>query len=130
MAWWREAVVYELYVRPFRDADGDGVGDLPGVFEKLGYLTELGVDAVWLTPIHPSPDADVGYDVADHKAVDPRLGTMEDLDRLLRAAHGREMRVLLALVVTTPPSSTRGPAPVDAVTLAGPDAAVPELATG
>jgi alpha-glucosidase len=86
-------------VRSFRDSDGDGVADLPGVLERLDYLAELGVDAVWLTPIHPSPDADVGYDVADYVAVDPRLGTLADIDRLLRAAHARGMRVLLDLVV-------------------------------
>ena len=99
MAWWQEAVVYEVYVRSFRDTDGDGVGDLPGVLEKLGYLAELGVDAIWLTPIHPSPDADVGYDVADYMAVDPRLGSLEDVDRLLWAAHTHGVRVLLDLVV-------------------------------
>lgn len=99
MAWWQQAVVYEVYVRSFRDADGDGVGDLPGVLERLEYLAELGVDAIWLTPIHPSPDADVGYDVADHWAVDPRLGTVDDVDGLLGAAHARGMRVLLDLVV-------------------------------
>jgi alpha-glucosidase len=99
MARWRDAVIYEVYVRSFRDADADGVGDLPGVLEKLGYLAELGVDAVWLTPIHPSPDADVGYDVVDYMAVDPRLGTLEDVGLLLRAAHARRMRVLLDLVV-------------------------------
>ena len=99
MEWWQEAVIYEVYVRSFRDADGDGVGDLPGVLEKLDYLADLGVDALWLTPIHPSPDADVGYDVADHLAVDPRLGTVDDVDRLVGAAHARGIGVLLDLVV-------------------------------
>jgi alpha-glucosidase len=97
--WWQTAVIYEVYVRSFHDSDGDGVGDLPGVLERLDYLAELGVDALWLTPIHPSPDADVGYDVADYVAVDQRLGTLADVDRLLRAAHARRMRVLLDLVV-------------------------------
>ena len=97
--WWQETVIYEVYVRSFHDSDGDGVGDLAGVLERLDYLAELGVDAVWLTPIHPSPDADVGYDVADCMAVDQGLGTHADVDRLLRTAHARGMRVLLDLVL-------------------------------
>ena len=96
---WRETVLYEIYVRSFRDANGDGVGDLPGVLERLDYVAWLGADAIWLTPIHPSPDADLGYDVADYTAVEPRLGTLEDLDRLLEAAHDRGLRVLLDLVL-------------------------------
>jgi len=96
---WSNAVLYEIYVRSFRDTDADGIGDLPGVLEKLGYVAELGVDAVWLTPIHPSPDADLGYDVADYTAVDPRLGTLDDVDRLIAATHDRGMRLLLDLVV-------------------------------
>src|SRR3954471_11279507 len=96
---WREAVLYEIYVRSFRDTNGDGVGDLPGVLERLDYVARLGADAIWLTPIHPSPDADLGYDVADYTAVDPRLGTLEDVDRLLAAAHDRGLRVLLDLVL-------------------------------
>jgi alpha-glucosidase len=95
---WRELVLYEIYVRSFRDSDGDGIGDLPGLIQKLPYLSDLGVDALWLTPIHPSPDADLGYDVADYRSVDPRLGTLADLDRLLAAAHERGLRVLLDLV--------------------------------
>jgi alpha-glucosidase len=94
-----EAVLYEIYVRSFRDTDGDGVGDLAGILQTLGYVADLGADALWLTPIHPSPDADLGYDVADYTAVDPRLGTLDDLDRLVAAAHGRGLRVLLDLVV-------------------------------
>jgi alpha-glucosidase len=97
--WEEEGVLYEIYLRSFRDTDGDGIGDLPGVVEKLGYLADLGVDALWLTPIHPSPDADLGYDVADYTAVDPRLGTLDGVDRLLAAAHARGLRVLLDLVV-------------------------------
>lgn len=96
--WWREAVVYQVYVRSFQDSDGDGVGDLGGVIERLDYVAALGVDAIWLSPIYPSPLADLGYDVADHTAVDPRLGTLEDFDRLVAGAHARGLRVLLDLV--------------------------------
>ncbi len=93
--WWRDAVVYQVYPRSFADADGDGVGDLPGLRARLAYLDELGVDAIWLSPIYPSPMRDFGYDVTDHCAVDPVFGTLEDVDRLLGEAHARGLRVLL-----------------------------------
>ena len=110
--WWQETVIYEVYVRSFHDSDGDGVGDLAGVLERLDYLAELGVDAVWLTPIHPSPDADVGYDVADCMAVDQGLGTHADVDRFLRTAHARGMRVPCSTwCSTTPPTRIRGSRP-------------------
>jgi alpha-glucosidase len=98
-SWWRDAAGYEIYVPSFADSDGDGWGDLPGIVERLPYLDALGVNLLWLTPIHPSPFADHGYDVADHLGVDPRFGTLEDVDRLVEAAGRREMRVLLDLVV-------------------------------
>jgi alpha-glucosidase len=98
--WWREAVVYQIYPRSFQDGDGDGVGDLPGVISRLDYVRDLGVDAIWLSPIYPSPLADLGYDVTDHTAVDPRLGTMADFDRLLAEAHRRGLRVLIDLVAS------------------------------
>jgi alpha-glucosidase len=96
--WWRDAVVYQIYPRSFQDSDGDGVGDLAGIERRLDHLTWLGVDALWLSPIYPSPLADFGYDVADHTAVDPVFGTLEDFDRLLAAAHDRGLRFLLDLV--------------------------------
>jgi alpha-glucosidase len=96
--WWRDAVFYEVYVRSFTDSDGDGLGDLPGIRPRLGYLRDLGVDAIWLTPFYPSPDADHGYDVADHTAVDPRLGTLDDFDALLGDAHALGLRVLVDVV--------------------------------
>ena len=77
--WWRDAVFYEIYVRSFADSNGDGVGDLPGITAKLPYLRDLGVDALWLTPFYPSPQADHGYDVADYTDVDPRFGTMSTI---------------------------------------------------
>jgi alpha-glucosidase len=96
--WWREGVLYQVYVRSFADADGDGTGDLAGVRSKLDYLEWLGVDAVWLTPINPSPDADWGYDVADFTGVHPDLGTLADVDALVADARARGMRIVLDLV--------------------------------
>src|ERR1700685_3352044 len=96
--WWEDAVVYEVYPRSFADADGNGVGDLPGLRSRLPYLADLGVDAVWLTPFSPSPLADGGYDVSDYRAVDPRLGTMADFDGLVKDAETHRIRVIIDLV--------------------------------
>jgi len=96
--WWEDAVVYQVYPRSFADADGDGVGDLPGLRSRLDYLADLGVDAIWLTPFYPSPLADGGYDVSDYRAVDPRLGTMADFDALVKEAAAHRMRVIVDLV--------------------------------
>lgn len=96
--WWRQAVVYQVYPRSFADSDGDGLGDLPGVTARVPYLADLGVDAIWLSPFYPSALADGGYDVADHRNVDPRLGTLADVDDLIAAAHGRGIRVIVDIV--------------------------------
>ena len=96
--WWRDAVVYQLYVRSFGDANGDGVGDLDGVIERLDHLADLGVDAVWLTPCYPSPQHDHGYDVADYFDIEPMYGTLDTFDRLVAAAHRRNIRVLMDVV--------------------------------
>ncbi|GCD96734.1 glycoside hydrolase family 13 protein [Embleya hyalina] len=96
--WWRDSVIYQVYVRSFADGNGDGIGDLPGVRSRLRYLSELGVDAVWLTPFYASPQADHGYDVADYRAVDPLFGTLQDADALLRDAHAHGLRVIVDLV--------------------------------
>ncbi|HSJ16772.1 MAG TPA: alpha-amylase family glycosyl hydrolase [Solirubrobacterales bacterium] len=98
--WWRDAVTYQVYPRSFQDSDGDGIGDLRGVIERLDHLAWLGVDALWLSPIHPSPDADLGYDVSDYESVDPRLGTLDDFEQLVAAAHSRGIRVVLDLVAS------------------------------
>ncbi|MGW7058350.1 glycoside hydrolase family 13 protein [Streptomyces sp. NPDC054904] len=96
--WWRDAVIYQVYVRSFADGDGDGVGDLRGVRERLPHLARLGVDAVWLTPFYVSPQADGGYDVADYRAVDPLFGDLSDADDLVRAAHALGLRVIVDVV--------------------------------
>ena len=96
--WWEDAVVYEVYPRSFADADGDGVGDLPGLRSRLGYLADLGVDAIWLTPFYPSPLADGGYDVSDYCAVDPLLGTMADFDGLVKDGAAHQIRIIVDLV--------------------------------
>jgi alpha-glucosidase len=97
-AWWRNAVVYQIYVRSFADGDGDGIGDLPGITAHLDHVAGLGADAVWITPFYPSPMADGGYDVADYRDVDPRLGTLADADALLARAHALGLRVIVDIV--------------------------------
>jgi alpha-glucosidase len=96
--WWRDAVFYEVYVRSFNDANGDGIGDLRGVAERLGYLRDLGVDAIWLTPFYPSPGIDHGYDVANYVDVDPLFGTLADFDELVAAAHDHAIRIVVDIV--------------------------------
>lgn len=96
--WWEGGVVYQVYPRSFQDSDGDGVGDLAGIRARLDHIVSLGVDAIWLSPIYPSPMADFGYDVADHCAVDPVFGSLEEFDVLLAAVHARGLRLLLDFV--------------------------------
>jgi alpha-glucosidase len=96
--WWENAVVYQIYPRSFQDSDGDGNGDLRGIESRLDHLVWLGVDALWLSPIYPSPLADMGYDVADYAGVDPMYGTLEQFDALLAAAHERGLKLLMDLV--------------------------------
>ncbi len=96
--WWQRGIVYQVYPRSFQDSNGDGVGDLPGIESRLDHLCDLGVDAVWVSPIFPSPMADFGYDITDYCDVDPVFGTLADLDRLVAAAHDRGLRLLLDLV--------------------------------
>jgi len=96
--WWQSGVIYQIYPRSFQDSNGDGVGDLPGILQRLDYVRSLGVEAVWISPIYPSPMHDFGYDVSDYTAIHPLFGTMADFDRLLEAAHARGLRVILDLV--------------------------------
>ena len=96
--WWRDAVIYQIYPRSFADSDGDGIGDLPGITARLEHLTELGVDALWLSPFYPSPQADAGYDVADYRGVDPIFGELSDAYALIESAHRRELKVIVDLV--------------------------------
>jgi oligo-1,6-glucosidase len=97
--WWKEVVVYQLYPRSFKDTNGDGIGDLKGIIEKLDYIKSLGVDVVWLNPIYESPNDDMGYDVSDYQAIMKDFGTMEDFDTLLKGLHERGIKLIMDLVV-------------------------------
>ena len=96
--WWQDKIAYQIYPKSFYDTNGDGIGDLPGIIEKLDYLKELGVDIVWLSPCYRSPLADQGYDISDYYDIDPRFGTMEDMDRLIAEAKKRDMYIVMDLV--------------------------------
>jgi alpha-glucosidase len=98
MAWWQTAVIYQIYPRSFQDTNGDGIGDLAGVQQRLPYLAELGVDAIWLSPIYPSPMADFGYDISDYTNIDPIFGSLPQFDSLLTEAHRRGIKIILDLV--------------------------------
>ena len=98
-AWWKEAVFYQIYPRSFKDTNGDGIGDLRGIIEKLDYLKDLGVNALWLSPIYDSPQDDNGYDIRDYRRIDAMFGTMEDFDELLAGVHERSMHLIMDLVV-------------------------------
>src|SRR6202051_5079956 len=97
-SWWRNGVFYQIYPRSFQDSNADGVGDLAGIVERLPYLRELGVDAIWLSPVFPSPMADFGYDIVDYTGIDPLFGTMVDFDALVGAAHASGLKLILDLV--------------------------------
>ena len=97
--WWKSAVVYQIYPKSFKDSNGDGIGDLVGIIEKLDYLKDLGVKVLWLTPIYVSPQNDNGYDIADYYNIDPMFGDMDDFKRLLDETHKRGMKLVLDMVV-------------------------------
>lgn len=96
--WWRQAAVYQIYPRSFADLNGDGIGDLKGITSRVGYLEELGIDAVWLSPFYPSALADGGYDVDDYRDVDPRIGTLADFDEMTAALHAVGIKVIVDIV--------------------------------
>ncbi len=97
--WWKNAVIYEIYPRSFQDSNGDGIGDLNGITQRLDYLKSLGVDAIWLTPIYPSPQVDFGYDISDYENIDPQYGTLADFDRLVAEAKKRDIRIIMDMVM-------------------------------
>ena len=97
--WWKEAIVYQIYPRSFKDSNGDGIGDLNGIRQKLSYLKLLGIDVIWLSPVYQSPNDDNGYDISDYKKVMDEFGTMNDFDNLLKEAHENGIRIIMDLVV-------------------------------
>ena len=97
--WWKEKVVYQLYPRSFKDANGDGIGDMRGIIEKLDYIQSLGIDIVWLNPVYESPNDDMGYDISDYQSIMKEFGTMDDFDALLKGLHDRGIKLIMDLVV-------------------------------
>src|SRR5437868_4251432 len=93
--WWKHAVIYEIYPRSFQDSNGDGLGDLNGITQRLDYLKDLGVDAIWIAPIYPSPQVDFGYDISDYQNIDAQYGTLADFDRLAAEAKKRSIRIIM-----------------------------------
>src|ERR1700760_2643149 len=97
--WWKGAVLYDIYPRSFQDSNNDGIGDLNGITQRLDYLKTLGVDAIWLSPIYPSPLVDFGYDISNYEDIDPQYGTLKDFDRLVAEAKKRNIRIIMDLVL-------------------------------
>ena len=97
--WWKEAVFYQIYPRSFKDSNGDGIGDIRGIVEKLDYLQDLGVNVVWICPVSKSPQDDNGYDISDYQDIHHEFGTMEDVDHLLKEMHRRGMKLIMDLVI-------------------------------
>lgn len=97
--WWKNAVVYQIYPRSFKDSNADGIGDLEGIYEKLDYLAELGIDVIWMSPVYKSPNDDNGYDISDYQDIMEDFGTMKDFDRVLEKAHRLNIKIMMDLVV-------------------------------
>ncbi len=97
--WWQDKVVYQIYPRSFQDSNGDGIGDLPGIISRLDYLSDLGIDAIWLSPVYRSPQDDNGYDISDYQDIDPMFGSLEDMERLIAEADKRGIKIIMDLVL-------------------------------
>ena len=97
--WWKNAVIYQIYPRSFQDSNGDGIGDLAGIIQRLGYLESLGIDAIWLSPVYRSPQDDNGYDISDYCDIDPMFGTLADMDNLIAEAKKHHIRIIMDLVL-------------------------------
>src|SRR3954454_24864844 len=96
--WWKSGIIYQVYPRSFQDSNADGVGDLTGIVRRLDYLAWLDIDAIWISPVYPSPMADFGYDISNYYGIDPLFGTLSDFDRLMNEAHARDLKVILDFV--------------------------------
>ena len=92
--WWQDKVVYQIYPRSFQDSNGDGIGDLPGIISRLDYLSDLGIDAIWLSPVYRSPQDDNGYDISDYQDIDPMFGSLEDMERLIAEADKKGIKII------------------------------------
>ena len=97
--WWKKAVVYQVYPKSFQDSNSDGIGDLNGIMQRLDYLEELGIDAIWLSPVCKSPQDDNGYDISDYQDIDPMFGTLEDMERLIQEAQKHHIKIIIDLVL-------------------------------
>lgn len=106
--WWKESVVYQIYPKSFKDSNGDGIGDIRGIIEKLDYLKELGVNVLWISPMLESPQDDNGYDISDYRKIYKDYGTMEDYETLLAEAHKRGIKILMDLIINHTPMSIPG----------------------
>ena len=97
--WWQDKVVYQIYPRSFQDSNGDGIGDLPGIISRPDYLSDLGIDAIWLSPVYRSPQDDNGYDISDYQDIDPMFGSLEDMERLIAEADKKGIKIIMDLVL-------------------------------
>ena len=99
MEWWKDAIIYQIYPRSFQDSNGDGIGDIPGIISRLDHLQELGVGALWLSPVYKSPNDDNGYDISDYREINPEYGTLEDMDRLILEASKRKLAEISGILM-------------------------------